>query len=1341
MQGMKFFFVIFFSFSQFLLVYPAHFKHFGMGDGLSQSSVMSIHQDILGRMWFGTREGITIYDGNKTIIYKPWTDEMHKGAMDVLYGNECDFIRSNREGDVFFKTDGALMRYEIRKQTFRLIRKSGIKTLASYKGDIWCMAGDSIFTYDSIGDSLRFQAKTNIHTVFCMLVTDEKIWLGATTGLFLMEKGAEPQTVIPGKDIYSIFISSSNDLWVGTRMEGLYRITPDGNTTLFKEENPTATRIANNQIREIIEDNHGNIWFGTFKGLQKFNPHTGEFTLYTRNNLPGGLSHSSVFSLFFDRQGTIWAGTYYGGVNYFNPDRNIFSYYIDNPNRNDCLNYPFVGNMVEDKDGLIWICTEGGGLNCLDRKTQTFRYFVSDDQNGPPHNNLKSICYDEKRDMLYIGTHTGGLSKFHIPTQRFHNYLKQPQDPSIPSPNYIIYQTEIYQDYLYVAARNGLFKMNLKTEEFTSLERYCVNFHIDPKGFLWYYVSGNLVKLDLNNMSEEKVIPLQEQGIRFGITKIIGHEGDIYFGTRGSGLFKYDDANDSFTAYTVLSGHLISNYCYNIARTNSGDLLVTGDEGATIFNPRQESSRFVKLGVTLPISSITDGCGVLACRDNEVFIGGTDGLASFWEAGLDLDKKEYSLYFSGIDVHTIQLTPKDNPKILQQVLPFTNKIRLAHNQNNIVVHFASTNYVDIQRNNDYEYMLEGFDERWNPTSLYNIYYTNINPGSYRLVVREKKTPYGTSQAQEIYLYIHISRAWYNTFWAWAAYILVTLLVLAFFIHIRNSRRTLAISLEKEKLEKERNEELTQAKLRFFTNISHEFRTPLTLITSQIDLLFQSNSLSPSVYNRILKISKNANRMRALINELLEFRKLEQNYVSLRVSEQDICPFLKDIYLSFHELAIQKQIKYQISLPSEALSLWFDPIQLQKVFYNLLSNAFKYTRDGGSIDLALKEEEGSVVVQVIDNGTGLSPEDARKIFDLFYQAENSMSQTESNPGAGIGLTLSQQIVQMHHGEITVQSECGYGSIFSVKLLKGKSHFEKEDKTVLLEHPEGTLVKEDVLPALPTEEEYGEMVRTFSETAKIKEYTVLLVEDNEELLQILHTLFSPLYRVLQAHNGAEGLQVAMNEKPDLIVSDVMMPQMSGTEMCMRIKNNIDLCHIPIVLLTALDSVEQTIEGLQQGADDYISKPFNSKILLIRCNNIIRNRLLLQGKLKEKPDLQLSLLAVNPLDQHLLARIHQVIDEHLADPEFDVNTLATDAGLSRSSLFAKFKALTGITPNEFIQNQRLHRATHFLRERPEMQIVEIAEQSGFGSSVYFSRSFKAYYGISPAQFRKENARDASR
>jgi len=1314
--------------------YSIYFKHIGMGEGLSHISVMSIHQDQLGRMWFGTREGISVYDGEQMTVYKAWPQESLQDHTNVLAGLECDFLSGDANGDVFFRTYGTLTRYDTQKGTFHIVDSTGILTLTSYKGEIWCVKDDSLFVYNPSTQSLDFRLKTNIPTITCIHLAGEDIWLGTTTGLYLIRENQRIECLIEEIDVYRVFKSSSGEVWVGSRMGGLYRIRKDGTIDYFSEFDSSSNKIASDQIRDFVEDKYGNIWFGTFRGLHCYNSFTGQFSVVKREALPGGLTHSSVFSLYIDRQETIWVGTYYGGINYFNPEGDIFSYYVDNQDRDDCLNYPFVGHMVEDKKGNVWICTEGGGLNFLDRKTRKFRHLVSGGKNSIAHNNLKSIAYDEKRNVLYLGTHTGGLSRYDIDQDKFYNfYFEGKSDERGNMPNNIIQDVKIYENKLYVAARNGLFMMDLDTQEFTYLNQYCVSLTFDSKGRMWLARAGELMRFDVENPNNSRTYSLQDYGIRFGITRIIDYRGTLYFGTLGSGLYRLNEQDGTLTQYTETGGYLLSNYCYDIVETRQGSLLITSDKGLTFFHPYREDSRFLKLSVTLPISSIADGCGMLVCRNNEIFIGGSDGLTSFWEDELDKKEKDYSLYFSNLFINNDKVYPDDESKVLSKTLPYTKEIRLAYKQNNLIVGFATTNYVAIQKKNEYEYKLEGFDSEWIPASQTNLYYTNLNPGHYTLLVREKGLPVNTPRLQGISLDIYISQPWYNTIWAWLLYVMTTALVVTFIIRTRNARRELSLSLAKEKEDKERNEELNQAKLRFFTNISHEFRTPLTLIISQIELLFQSSNLSPSVYNKIIKISKNANRMRGLISELLDFRKFEQNYVSLRVSEQNLVPFLKDISLSFHDLAIQQDISLRFDCEKQNLPLWIDPYQLQKVFFNLLSNAFKYTQDGGNIELTVEDSDDIVTIKVMDTGIGLSKEESARVFDRFYQAENGITSSATRPGTGIGLALCKLIVEMHHGEIALQSELGYGTIFIVRLMKGKDHFKDDEKVVILDQPEEPALTETALPDLLTEKDYKEMAMVFPEQEDGKRFTVLLVEDNEELLQLLESLFKPLYNVLLAKNGEEGLRIAQDEKPDLIVSDVMMPVMTGTEMCIRIKNNIDLSHIPVVLLTALNSVEQNIEGLQQGADDYIGKPFHAKALLVRCNNLIRNRLRLQNKFNKQIDFDISLLAANTLDQKFLDQVSVIIDQNLENASFDINALARELAIGRSSLFAKFKALTGMTPNDFIQTHRLKKAAILLRERPELQIAEISDMLAFSSSVYFSRCFKAQFGVSPAQFRK--------
>lgn len=557
--------------------------------------------------------------------------------------------------------------------------------------------------------------------------------------------------------------------------------------------------------------------------------------------------------------------------------------------------------------------------------------------------------------------------------------------------------------------------------------------------------------------------------------------------------------------------------------------------------------------------------------------------------------------------------------------------------------------------------------------------------------------------------------------------------LLYFISSRIAKRTLALSLEKERFEKQQIEQLNQEKLVFFTNVSHEFRTPLTLIISHIDIILQKSSLNPSIYNQILKIRKNAQQMSNLISELLEFRKLEQNHKTLQISQQDITPFLKEIYFSFVDYAHLRNIHYDFQLSETPTLCWFDSQLLEKVFFNLLSNAFKYTPDNGNIIISGRTTDNEVEISISDTGSGIAKNDVSQIFARFFQANNQKPGEYSSPGTGIGLALSKTIVEKHHGTITVDSTLGKGSTFTVRLPRNADVFQADKNIQLSNQQQESSIVPGSLDVLPETDTYlTESVHT--ENAEEKTHTVLLVEDNEELLQLLTELFSPFYEVICATNGEEGLKQVYEHKIDLIISDIMMPKMSGTEMCLQIKNNIDYCHIPLILLTALNSTEQNIEGLNRGADDYITKPFHAQLLLARANNLIRSRLLMQHQFDKKPISEIDLTCINPLDKDILKRTAESIEQHIDDTEYDIPVLCKEVGIGRSLLYTKFKALTGMTPNNFILNYRLKHAAALLQQYPDIPIAEVSDRCGFSSPVYFSRCFKNQYGCTPQNYRKE-------
>lgn len=669
--------------------------------------------------------------------------------------------------------------------------------------------------------------------------------------------------------------------------------------------------------------------------------------------------------------------------------------------------------------------------------------------------------------------------------------------------------------------------------------------------------------------------------------------------------------------------------------------------------------------------------------------------------------------------------------ILSVALPFTQEVRLKYNQNNITIGFATNNYTGNMKRNLYEYKLEGFDHKWVSHTGRDIVYTNLSPGHYTLLVREQVQ--GEKEAsQMIQLPIVVQSPWFTTIWAYLCYLLIVVSIA--YILIRNKRAEVRLkrSLEMEKLDKEKNEEIIQAKLQFFSNISHEFRTPLTLIISQIEMLLQHKGMSPFLHNRLLKIEKNTFQLRELISELLDFRKWERGGMRLKLSRGNLVPFLQTTFHSFQEQAALQGIQYHFSTSGETMECYFDAKQLKKVFFNLLSNAFKYTPESGKIELFVKEGDTDICISVMDNGSGISQKALPHIFDRFFQ-EDVATQV---PGTGIGLALTKGLVELHHGKIEVQSALEHGTIFTVSLPKENPFAPGEN----VEWMESGELPEDVAKRKPitfleiqqedTQENPDEEVQEKS--------SVLIVEDNEELLQLLTALLSPMYKITIALNGKEGLQKAMDERPSLILSDVMMPVMSGTEMCLKIKNSFDLCHIPVVLLTALTSEEKNIEGLQCRADDYIGKPFNNKLLQNRIANLIRNRKLLQQKYANvltSGGKELEELAITPTDQKFMALLNKVIEEHLSDSEFDVNRLAKEVGVSRSSLYNKLKALSSLTPNEFMLNIRLKRAALLLKNNPELQITEIAYQLGFSSLRYFRYCFKAQYNKTPQEFRNES------
>ena len=1323
--------------------YSQFFRQLGLNDGLSNLSVLSISQDKLGRMWFGTNQGINIYDGS-TIHNSSYYKNIYKN-WELLEGRITDIV-SDKWGNVFYRNSGNLMKYNVEKDEFTQIPLSHlIRTLCILNDTLHFTVADSLFMYDTFQDSVCFKEKLQSSFVLSLAQNGKKLYYGTKQGLYVKE-GQDTKRFLDNISVNNLFVSSLGELWIGTVNDGLYRLNTQGNLT---KETLSETRVISEQIRQITEDAHHNIWFGTYKGLQVYNSETDTYKTYTSQPLSGSISHNSIFSVYFDDAQGLWIGSYYGGVNYLDYYTNLFSYYpySDYP-FHQSLNHKIVGSLVENNDHNLWIATEGGGINRYNRTTRQYTYLTAEQPNSILSNTIKSMAYDKERDCLYIGTHLGGLSRYDVKHNKIYNYLTDAKHKT--GPNSVIYKCIFSNNYLYVTAKNGFWKLDPRTDEFELVGKNSIyqEFEISD-GYAWISVGYTMYRINLSDYTE--VIPvIRETELRHkGFINQIkrSHDGLIYVATSGSGLYVFNQHMHLLHNYTVDNSNLLSNQCFNLIETHDKNILINGNRGLSLLMP--ESGQFYNIELhnkeKNEFAQSVEG-DMLIASDSTIFISGIHGMISFKESDImkQVEMKQ-KLHFSKILINNHLVHPSDENRILCKAVPFTSSIDLAYDQNNITVYFSNPFY-STMNNQSYYYKLEGFDTEWIPTDQHKITYTDLSAGTYtlKLCIHSLKSEINEN---EITLKLVIHRPWFLAWWAIVFYVLIISYVVYRFWKISLSRKLLALSLQKEKEEKERTEDLNRMKLNFFTNISHDFRTPLTLIIGQIEIMLQHDNISSYCKKKLLNIHRNASHMRLLITELLYFRKQEQGFLTLRVERVNAVNLVKSVYVNFAEMAQKRKIHYSFLNVEDTIDLWVDPVQMQKVIYNLISNAFKYTQNGHDITIAVNKCSSAVEIVVEDTGCGIPNDVIPHIFEHFYQVEDNSK--KEILGTGIGLALVKGIVESHHGSVMVDSTEGKGSKFTVVLKKGNVHFTNDE----LKHDSywGSSDIQDLSDSLKSELMYNppinENINTDVEISQndIEEQVdadlpkLLVVEDDIDTMRMLEEIFSPSYRVYTAMDGQMGFDKAMEIHPDLIVSDVMMPVLSGKDMCYRIKNCLDLAFVPVVLLTAQSSEDNIIKGYIFGADEYITKPFNVTLLLIKCKKLIENRQNLINAVRENKVTSLARLSstsngtlYSNTDQDFLDRTIKVIKANFTNPNFTMNVLASELNMARSRMYACVKEATGLTPNELVLKLKFEEALRMLKEEPSYNISEIAYQLGYNSPHYFTRSFKAFYGITPTAYK---------
>ncbi len=1292
------------------------FRHLGISEGFKQTNVTAMYQDETGTIWTAGTGGVSRYRG--LLPEDPFLDQ---DSVPFLQPMNVRGIYGEQKGRIYFYQLRDVVEYDIRRETFRQLfteqQLDGrqISAVCVRDGWLYAAAGDRVLMSgpDNEKEELLLPAMSEVSALAKHSTGD--LYLGTLySGLYRICRQGQVECVLrTGSKIISLFEDSRHNLWIGTRSEGLYRLDPQGHIRRFVHAASDHRSLADNYVRCICEDDAGRLWIGMMFGLDCYDPQTDAFYHFGRSENPlYGMRNLTVECIMKDLRGTIWFGSFYTGVSYFNPGKAMFEAI---PLEGDDTTWTIVADVASDKRGNLWVATSDKGLYFYNRISGQSRFYNMSNS-AIPSDNVKRVCYDAQRDCLWLGMFMGGVCVYDISSDHFTS-IPMIDENGRSENTEIVHDLAVAGEMLYAGTYAGVYRIDMRSgrsEKILDLSRV-FNVLVDEQYL--YVVTGqtNFRVYHLDGTGHYQ--PEFSQIIRGNmITSLFrDSKGRIWIGTTRSGALLYEAEQQRFRCFDKASCGLESNHVSSISETSEGWIVLGTNAGLSLLDMVREKSENYNAQGDFPLLSLENGC-LRRSTDGVILCGGVDGLAAFDAKEATSYGRSPQIYFASLAVNEQIVHAGDRTGILQDAMPYTRAISLRHRHSLVNISLGTDNS-GLFNVRDYQYKLEGFDENWRVLDGRTIRYMNLPPGHYTLSVRSRPTKL-FGEVEPIHLDIRAYPPLYASVGAYVFYVLLIMGVTALVFRAYYARKQLEHSLAMERMEKEHQNQVTQWKLVFFTNISHEFRTPLTLILGQLDLIVRQQ-LPVTLQNYLMSVRRNALRLRDLVNELIDFRKQEQGYMSLKVSRQDLVGYLRDVCDAFMEYARIKEIELTYRPAMEVLPVYFDPVQLQKVFYNLISNAFKHTDKGGHIEVTLDEVDNKAVIRVRDTGHGIDPQFFDTIFERFYHHDASLQDT----GVGIGLALTKGIVELHGGHIGVESEVGVGSIFTVALFcnpdfTGRNNVEVVEKQEYVK-PHSISGFVPTAERIPGDDDLPQL---------------LVVEDDEELREMFATIFSQSYRVILASNGAMGLRYARELQPDLIVSDVLMPEMSGTEMCVALKGDFATCHIPIILLTALNSLEQRITGFECGADDYVTKPFDMDELLVKCNSIVRNRRLLQKKFLESraEPVQIESLSSNSMDEAFVSKTLKLIEEHLDSEELGIPFLCRELALSRTALFSKIKGVFGQTPVELIQNIRLREAARMLQENTDLKIIEIADRVGINSLQYFGKLFKAHFGCTPSEFR---------
>ncbi len=1133
---------------------------------------------------------------------------------------------------------------------------------------------------------------------------------------------------------------------------------------------------ANLEIHALAVDKHNNYWLGTSHGLIKmrFDP-TGawnDFQCFQHSQTdPTSLSSNHITSVYIDDHGGLWMGTWGGGVNVLNLEQKKFyllRHLAWSPEQG--LSGPFVRAVWEDeKSGELWIGTREAGLTHYNPRNGSFTHYRHDpaDPTSLMNDNLRTLVQDQEQ-RLWIGTDRG-LCYLDLKDKTFHRPFRD--YPALAAKNFFgLAVDHAGQIWAGTWQGGGLYRIRMQGNEVAEVEEInSINqAHLTSPNItfiradqarkeVWISTQEGLnqLKLDSRGYPQElrtyQVHTDQAQSLSSNFIWPTLRENDsiIWVGTLGGGLnrmvisasYKPGEMNYRAEAYDVTQGAPFNDV--EILLQDQEQNLWLGGRGLAKFIPRQREFLLYDESDGLQSNSFKIGAGFTG-QDGRMYFGGIKGLTYFDPTQIRSNSVQVATGLAHLVVNNRRVEvgeDYDQTIILSQNLNQTEQITLRHDQNNFSLQFASLHFTNPEKCK-FRYRLKGYDEHWvyvNADAPYAAY-SNLDYGNYvfELVASNSDGIWSHSSQS---LTISIVPPWYATWWAKLGYILLGLGVcMGIFFYLRRWQ-LMKRDLQMTRLEEEQKEAMHQMRLQFFTNISHEFRTPLSLILSPLEKMAEKPMGRIELQRHIKLITDNANRLLRLVNELLDFRRLESDQVRLRIAEADLSSFARSVGERFEELAESKAVQYDIEVPSSRVLACYDAEVLENILYNLLSNSFKYTSLNGSVKLSvsLDPPKGSrlytnrmsigvaapseryLYLRTVDTGVGITQDSIEHVFDRYYRVSDSPQ--DQHLGSGIGLALVKSLVELHKGDIEVRSERGRGTEFLVRLPIDAACYEREEWAIQAGETFASvqllpIVENQSLPVLNEKEGQGFLPK------------ILLVEDNAPVRQYLAESLSGEYEIIEAENGKQGLEKVHTLMPDLIISDIMMPEMDGIAFCKAVKGSEKLSHIPIALLTARSSLTSQIDGLSAGADLYFSKPFNLKLIRLNLANLLSQRARMRERNIQAAFTDQHQQARNERDQELFDQIVKVIDDRMEENNFDVETLCRAVGMSRTNLYAKMKEISGHTIGEFIRKRRLHHAAILLSEG-NLTVLEVMDRVGIRSQSYFTRAFKKEYGKTPSQF----------